>query len=219
MPKGPKSQKRPAGVIGNAPDRVGRRRTKGEKQLQAESISLTPVFPQIRSYEKGSPPFGSDPPLASAPWPDHLPVFFTVSTIAVFERAIATETGINWPLLSIPPLFPSIGLLCFQGGGGGRRSGATSRCPGRSGRSAKAGADRGSRMARFPSHPIENKKRTSRADPAARRRLSARGPGRLVYKTPSRISDPAGRHPGCGRPRADWPNPPPTERMPDVDIR
>ena len=183
MPKGPKSQKRPAGVIGNAPDRVGRRRTKGEKQLQAESISLTPVFPQIRSYEKGSPPFGSDPPLASAPWPDHLPVFFTVSTIAVFGRAIATETGINWPLHSIPPLFPSIGLLCFQGGGGGRRSGATSRCPGRSGRdlserrgiryqirqadenSAKAGADRGSRMARFPSHPIENKQRTSRADP------------------------------------------------------
>jgi len=115
MPKGPKSQKRPAGVIGNAPDRVGRRRTKGEKQLQAESISLTPVFPQIRSYEKGSPPFGSDPPLASAPWPDHLPVFFTVSTIAVFERAIATETGINRPLLSIPPLYPLHWITPFSG--------------------------------------------------------------------------------------------------------
>ena len=148
MPKGPKSQKRPAGVIGNAPDRVGRRRTKGEKQLQAESISLTPVFPQIRSYEKGSPPFGSDPPLASAPWPDHLPVFFMVSTIAVFERAIATETGINSPLLSIPPLFPSTGLLCFQGGGGGRRSGATSRCPGVQVATSQSGEESGTRFVR-----------------------------------------------------------------------
>jgi hypothetical protein len=48
------------------------------------------------------------PRLASAGCADHLPFFFTVSTIVVFGRAIATETGMNWPLPASRPLFPAM---------------------------------------------------------------------------------------------------------------